>query len=96
MAADSVHPGPVLLQEIVGREELGRTHRPRHDADVFVTPGEEVETPEPNLTASDSPRRLLQQVHDRKGRDGLPGARFSDEAEHFALPNLQIDIVHRS
>src|SRR2546427_282351 len=68
VAADSVHPGPVLLQEIVGRAALSRTHRPRRDADAFVTPGAGIE---------DVAKAVPEEV-DRDGEDEQRNPRHQD------------------
>ena len=39
---------------------------------------------------------MLKQVHDRKRRDGLATARFADEPEHLAFPDLEVDLVDRA
>src|SRR5438093_794563 len=94
-SSDPVHPGSVLLQQWVRRQKLRLAFRPWHDADVVLAPGEEVEASEPDFTASDSPRRLLNQVHDRKRCDRLATARLADEPDHLTRSNLEVDLVHR-
>ena len=44
--------------------------------------------------AGNSPRRLGNQAHDRKVRDGLAGARLADDAQRLAALNFKADAVH--
>src|SRR2546428_12568523 len=58
-----------------------------------LDPREDVDTLEPNLSRRNALWQRGDQVHDRKGGDGLPAPALPYEAEDLAFLNLEIHTV---